>query len=54
MKPGKLLSASFAAGTSLGFAAPALDRYLGQQVQGVMLPSGGVEWWLGRYRCLNL
>jgi len=33
---------------------PSLDRQLGQQVQGVMLPGGGVDWRIGRSRGISL
>jgi len=32
---------------------PSLERELGRQVSGVMLPSGGVDWTLGRKRGLG-
>jgi len=32
---------------------PALERQLGQQVQGVMMPGGGIDWSLGRKRGLS-
>lgn len=33
---------------------PALERHLGRQVQGVMLPSGGVEWSMGSSRGIGI
>ena len=33
---------------------PALEHKLGQQVSGVMLPGGSVEWSFGRKRGLGL
>lgn len=33
---------------------PSLERQLGQQVQGVMMPGGGIDWSLGRKRTLSL
>ena len=33
---------------------PALEQKLGQQVSGVMLPGGSVEWSFGRKRGLGL
>ncbi len=33
---------------------PALERHLGQQVQGVMLPGGGVDWSMGKSRGLGI
>jgi len=33
---------------------PSLERHLGRQVEGVMLPGGGIEWTMGRGRGLSL
>jgi len=33
---------------------PALERELGRQISGVMLPGGGVDWSFGRKRGLAL
>lgn len=33
---------------------PSLERHLGRQVEGVMLPGGGIEWTMGRSRGLSL
>lgn len=33
---------------------PALERHLGRQVQGAMLPGGGVEWSIGKTRGIGI
>jgi type IV secretory pathway VirD2 relaxase len=33
---------------------PSLERHLGRQVEGVLLPGGGVEWTMGRSRSLGI